>query len=40
MACRRVFAGGCPPLHCSKDCGMAGFKLDDNHCKVCECETA
>ena len=28
---------GCPPFQCEIDCGMRGFKIDQNDCQVCSC---
>ncbi|XP_076451855.1 uncharacterized protein LOC143287619 [Babylonia areolata] len=30
--------GGCPPFNCNVDCGLSGYKVDDNNCLVCQCE--
>ncbi|XP_076451418.1 lectin BRA-3-like [Babylonia areolata] len=30
--------GGCPTFNCNLDCGLSGYKVDDNNCLVCQCE--
>ncbi|XP_076451854.1 uncharacterized protein LOC143287618 [Babylonia areolata] len=30
--------GGCPPFNCDVDCGLSGYKVDDNGCLICQCE--
>ncbi|XP_076451417.1 C-type lectin mannose-binding isoform-like [Babylonia areolata] len=32
------FQGGCSPFNCNVDCGLSGYKVDDNNCLVCQCE--
>ncbi|KAK7093928.1 alpha-N-acetylgalactosamine-specific lectin-like isoform X2 [Littorina saxatilis] len=39
-AATQATTGACPPFSCSRDCGLSGYKTDDDGCLVCECDTS